>query len=212
MSAEWHFNIEIGDTVRVTNLKVNKDGMAFLPAILPRGRRRKQRMLMEARREDAEGIVVAVDLGYSSDKAYVRHSDGGIALYDWTELKIIKLGNVPSRGGIVGKNIRKGQLVWWKCSRGDSVWSCPCIVTRVNEDSFMVLVFDELKRIKISRDSRGAYEMKMCSIKKVCRYFWKKEKSVSLFITKEKIKLDHMRRKHETYIRRAENIMKKFKY
>ena len=77
------------------------------------------------------------------------------------------------------EEMKPGLLVWWSANRYMKSWSCPAIVTVVDEESFKVQSLDDFKETEplrmndipnLDKSVRNT-EMRICTTEEVLDYF-----------------------------------------
>lgn len=74
------------------------------------------------------------------------------------------------------EEVKVGLFVWWKVHKSIRSWSIPCIVTRIDENSFAVEFLSDfivMSGIPLSDvpDFFSSQEMRFCTIDEVREYF-----------------------------------------
>ncbi len=93
------------------------------------------------------------------------------------------------------EDVKPGLLVWWSAERYMSGWSCPAVVTVVEEKWFRVRSLDDFKETDPLRmddvpsgdKSVLTSEMRICTLDEVKEYFKKRKRKFEDTIT-EKIR------------------------
>jgi len=108
-------------------------------------------------------------------------------------------------------DIRVGLLVWWTANRDFSSWSCPCIVTEVNEDTFGVKSFDDFEETNSLRmhdipggDPTSRYEMQVSNLKEIKRFFEDRKRTLEDQVTDARRDLEDAQKELSSYQQKTE--------
>ncbi|MFH1508893.1 MAG: hypothetical protein ABIE68_01900 [bacterium] len=112
------------------------------------------------------------------------------------------------------EDMKPGLLVWWSAERYMNTWSCPAIVTTVEDEWFRVRSLDDFKetdRLKMN-DSPGSdkscrSEMSICTLDKVQDYFKKRKRGLEDAVTEKTRALKDAQDKLAEYEKKIEDFL-----
>jgi len=113
------------------------------------------------------------------------------------------------------EDMKPGALVWWSAERYMSGWSCPAVVTAVEENWFKVRSLDsfretdQLRMDDISDIDKSVRisEMRLCTLDEVRDYFKKRKRSLEDAVTEKTRALKDAQDKLAEYEERVKSFL-----
>ena len=110
--------------------------------------------------------------------------------------------------------IKVGAFFWWEADRPRKYWSCPCVVTEAEQDSFKVVSLDDFKEIGPLRmhdggDESCRSEMRPCTLQEVERYIEDRKRRLGDDITSAKRALQDRQQELREYKENAKALLAK---
>ncbi|MFW5888551.1 MAG: hypothetical protein ACOCVY_02430 [Patescibacteria group bacterium] len=105
------------------------------------------------------------------------------------------------------EDMKPGLLVWWSAERYMNAWSCPAIVTEVEDEWFRVRSLDDFKEIDLDKDVRTS-EMRLCTLDEVKDYFKKRKRGLEDAVTEKTRALEDAQDKLAEYEKKTEDFLK----